>query len=95
MTVRKKITERDRKIGAVFEKYRKELSLKKNSREFFIEDRINFGLLPEDWLSVKSLTNFELGKNFPSYATLKMLAVAYEIEFLDLIKEIERVSSKY
>ncbi|AYM04038.1 XRE family transcriptional regulator [Levilactobacillus brevis] len=65
-----------------------ELSLSSNSREYFIEDRIETGLLSEGWISAKSLTNIELGKNFPSYTSLKLLSTALEVDFLILLEAV-------
>lgn len=74
-------------IGKIIESKRKALCLKKG-RELFISDRVLTGLLPEDWISEKSLTNIELGNNLPSLPTLKNLAIALEVDFIELLKEI-------
>ncbi|MBA1392359.1 XRE family transcriptional regulator [Lactobacillus sp. XV13L] len=63
--------------------------LPKSSRDYFIQDRVAMHLLPADWLSEKSLTNIENGRNLPSIVTLKALSAALEVDFIDLIKEIE------
>lgn len=77
------------KIGQIIKNHRLQLSLEKNSRAFFIDDRANKGLLNPEWISEKSLSNIENGYNLPSLPTLKLLSVALEVDFLELIKEIE------
>lgn len=77
------------RIGKIIESHRKALSLKKSARQFFIDDRAKNNLLPFEWISEKSLANIENGYNLPSLVTLKLLSVALEIEFIDLIKEIQ------
>lgn len=76
-------------IGKIIYKHRMNLSLEHSSRDYFINDRSNINILPNNWISSKSLTNIELGKNFPSYTALKLLSVALEIDFIDLIKEVD------
>jgi transcriptional regulator with XRE-family HTH domain len=76
-------------IGQIIKKHRLQLSLEKNSRAFFIDDRINKGLMNPEWISEKTLSNIENGYNMPSLPTLKLLSVALEVDFLELIKEIE------
>ncbi|QQZ11361.1 helix-turn-helix transcriptional regulator [Heyndrickxia vini] len=66
-----------------------QLSLEKASRAFFIDDRVDKGLLDPEWISEKTLSNIENGYNMPSLSTLKLLSVALEVDFLELIKEIE------
>jgi transcriptional regulator with XRE-family HTH domain len=78
-----------KKIGNIIYNHRMDLSLKRNSREYFINDRSDMNLLPINWISTKSLTNIELGKNFPSYTALKLLSIALEIDFIDLIQEVD------
>lgn len=76
-------------IGKIIKRRRKELSLNKSARQYFIDDRVNKNILPCDWISEKSLSNIENGYNMPSLLTLKLLSVALEIDFIDLLKEIE------
>lgn len=77
------------KIGEIIKEHRLQLSLKKISRSSFIDDRIAKGLLESNWISEKTLSNIENGYNMPSLPTLKLLSTALEVDFLDLIKEIE------
>lgn len=76
-------------IGQIIKKHRLQLSLEKTSRALFIDDRVNKGLLNSEWISEKTLSNIENGYNMPSLPTLKLLSVALEVDFLELIKEIE------
>ncbi|MGA3463270.1 helix-turn-helix domain-containing protein, partial [Lactiplantibacillus plantarum] len=76
------------KIGRIIYQHRLELSLNHTSREYFVQERSQVGLLPENWISTKSLTNIELGKNFPSYTSLNLLATALEVDFWQLLKEV-------
>lgn len=76
-------------MGKIIKKKRENLGLSKSSREFFIEDRILTGLLNEHEISLKTLSNIENGVNMPNLSTLKSLSVALEVDFLQLIKEIE------
>jgi transcriptional regulator with XRE-family HTH domain len=76
-------------IGKIIKKHRLQLSLEKNSRALFIDDRVNKGLLNSEWISEKTLSNIENGYNMPSLPTLKLLSVALEVDFLELIKEVE------
>ncbi|RHW53257.1 helix-turn-helix domain-containing protein [Lactobacillus bombicola] len=76
-------------IGKIIKKYRLSLNLKNSSRESFINYSIDAGLVPEGWISTKSLGNIERGQNTPSLHTLKLLATALDINFIDLINEIK------
>ncbi|PCR82584.1 XRE family transcriptional regulator [Streptococcus salivarius] len=67
---------------------RLELSLEKRSREFFLEDRISKGLLEESSISIETLKNIENGKTMPTLSTLKVLSVALEVDFHELIDKI-------
>lgn len=75
-------------IGSIIKKHRIALNISK-SRQGFIDDRIDVGMLPENWISDKTLTNIENGHNVPSLSTLKMLSYALEIDLIDLIIEIK------
>lgn len=77
-------------LGKILKEYRMQLSLKTNSRQFFIDDRVEKNLLDEGWISEKTLTNIENGHNLPSLITLKHLAFALEVDFLELIGAIEK-----
>lgn len=54
-----------------------------------IQIPIKEGRLDKNWISERSVSNFEQGHNIPSLPTLKKLAVAYQIELIDLIEDIE------
>lgn len=75
-------------MGNIIYRHRINLSLEKSSRQFFLDDRIQKGLLQTTNLSEKTLTNIENGNTLPTLVTLKYLATALEIDLLELIKEI-------
>lgn len=77
------------KIGNIIYDHRMNLSLEKESRKFFLDDRVNKGLLEEGDISEKTLTNIENGYNLPSLVTLNYLATALEIDLLELIEEVK------
>ena len=62
--------------------------MEKRSREFFLEDRISKGLLEESSISIETLKNIENGKTMPTLSTLKVLSVALEVDFHELIDKI-------
>ncbi|MDK9853193.1 helix-turn-helix domain-containing protein [Staphylococcus cohnii] len=64
------------------------LSLKKDTRSYFLDDRVRQGLIEYEDLSVKTLTNVENGYNLPSLSTLKILSTALEIDFFQLLAEV-------
>ncbi|MGI2236822.1 helix-turn-helix domain-containing protein [Staphylococcus cohnii] len=64
------------------------LSLKKDTRSYFLDDRVRQGLIEYEDLSVKTLTNIENGYNLPSLSTLKILSTALEIDFFQLLAEV-------
>jgi transcriptional regulator with XRE-family HTH domain len=80
-------TEKTKHFGSIISQLR--LASNGSSREKFLEDVADAGLLPPNWLSIKSLANIENGYNIPSLKTLKYLAIALNIDFIDLIQEIE------
>ncbi|MGG0369806.1 helix-turn-helix domain-containing protein [Priestia endophytica] len=77
------------KIGKIIYDHRMNLSLEKESRKFFLDDRVNKGLLEEGDISEKTLINIENGYNLPSLVTLNYLATALEIDLLELIEEVK------
>lgn len=89
MTKKKQRTQNNIEIGNIFYEYRQQLSLENTSRAYFIADRENKGLLEENWISEKTLTNIENGYNLPNLITLKLLAVALEVDFIKLVQAIE------
>lgn len=88
MTKRKKFDRKLAIIGDILRSKRLELSLGKRSREFFLEDRISKGLLEESSISIETLKNIENGKTMPTLSTLKVLSVALEVDFHELIDKI-------
>ena len=88
MTKRKKFDRKLAIIGDILRSKRLELSLEKRSREFFLEDRISKGLLEESSISIETLKNIENGKTMPTLYTLKVLSVALEVDFHELIDKI-------
>lgn len=88
MTKRKSIDDNLLIIGGIIRKYRKELCLEGQSIEFFLEDRKTKGLLAERSISEKTLKNIEGGYTLPNLSTLKVLAPALEVDFLQLVEEI-------
>lgn len=65
-----------------------DLSLKKDTRNYFLDDRVRKGLIEYDDISIKTLTNIENGYNLPSLSTLKILATALEIDFFQLLSDV-------
>ncbi|EGQ0397526.1 TPA: helix-turn-helix transcriptional regulator [Staphylococcus pseudintermedius] len=65
------------------------MTLKKDTRNFFLNDRVIKGLIQYEDISEKTLMNIETGYTLPNLSTLKILATALEIDFIELIKEIE------
>ncbi|WP_368862846.1 multiprotein-bridging factor 1 family protein [Staphylococcus hominis] len=47
------------------------------------------GLIRHEDISEKTLANIENGYTLPNLSTLKILATALEIDFIELIKRIE------
>jgi len=43
----------------------------------------------EEWISLKTLSNYELGKNVPNLSNAKKLSVALQMDLSDFIAEIE------
>ena len=90
MTAKKELQKNTIEIGKIIKSHRMSLMTKRSSRDYFINDRSSMGLLPVDWISTKTLSNIENGRNLPSLITLKKLSSALEIDFIDLVKEIEK-----
>ena len=87
MTERKILDEKLIKLGNIIRERREDLQY--SSRVAFIEDVVDTNLLPEGWISEKTLTNIEGGYNLPSLNTLKNLSIALQVDFEDLVREIE------
>lgn len=88
MTIRQNFDSRLVEIGTILKKKRLDLMLEKKSREFFLEDRVAKGLIEESSISLETIKNIENGKTMPSLSTLKILSIALEIDFIDLIDSI-------
>lgn len=58
------------------------------SRQSFIDDRSKKYFNNEEWISEKTLTNYETGKNIPNLQNIKKLAVALEVDVLELISKM-------
>ena len=76
------------KFGSIIREHRMNLSLKKDTRNYFLDDRVRQGLIEYEDLSVKTLTNIENGYNLPSLSTLKILSTALEIDFFQLLADV-------
>lgn len=75
-------------IGYLLESYRRRLTDLPQSRQKFIDDRSNVYFGGEEWISEKTLANYENGKNVPTLKNIKKLAVALEVDEIEFIKEI-------
>lgn len=87
MTKQKKIKPNLIEIGKIIEKHRKYLD--NSSREQFIYNSVDSNLVNENWISLKTLSNIENGYTLPTLKTLKLLSIALQINFNDLISEID------
>ncbi len=67
---------------------RMRLSLEKNSREYFLSDRISKGIISDSELSIETLSNIENGYTLPSLVTLVTLAAALEVDTAKFIEEL-------
>lgn len=82
------------KIGQLLLEKRKLLGRNYSSREKFIYSRSKELFGGKDWISIRHLTNLELGKNLPSINMLITLSYAYEIDPIELFSEILAVYCK-
>lgn len=83
-----------RKIGVLFQQ--KRYHILNGSRESFIENRNELIFNADentDWISLRYLVNTETGKNLPSIEMLIKLAVALEVDPVDLFEEIYKILS--
>lgn len=85
MTVRNNFDKKLTILGEILKNKRLDLSLEKKSREFFLKDRIDKGLIEDSSISIETLKNIENGKTMPSISTLKILAIAFEVDLNKLI----------
>lgn len=88
MVERKKDNYQLVKIGQLLLKKRKLLGKNYSSREQFIYNRSQELFGGKEWISIRHLTNLELGKNLPSINMLITLSYAYEIDPIELFSEI-------
>ena len=75
-------------VGRLLEHKRKALGDTYQSRESFINERSLELFDGTDWISIRHLTNLELGHNWPSILMLLQLATALEEDPVDLFSEI-------
>lgn len=85
---KRKIENQNKKLGELIKNKRLELTDISSSRQQFIDDRSEKYFNSEEWISEKTLTNYETGKNIPSLQNLKKLAIALEIDVVELFKEM-------
>lgn len=88
MTRRTRVNDNLVSIGKVIKDLRMDLLLEKKAREYFLSDRISKGLIEENSISLETLKNIENGNTLPSITTLKILSIALEIDFFDLLDRI-------
>lgn len=95
MTVRKKdMNPALRRVGAIVKRHRRDLIDVKPTRTAFIEEGESSGL-SYAWISEKSLANIENGYNFPSLPTLYNLAIACQMDPVDLFEEVAEAFSAH
>lgn len=88
MSKRKKYDPKLIKIGQFIEKQRKIIYPEFQTREKFIDvvSQEIFG--GEQWISVRHLSNIELGKNLPSFELMIKLSVALDLETIDFFAKL-------
>lgn len=89
MTKRKEMN-RNHELGQVIIKHRLLLTDLPQSRQGFIDDRSKKLFNGEEWMSEKTLSNYENGYNIPTLENIKKLSVAFETDFLELVEEIAK-----
>ncbi|MBC1470764.1 MULTISPECIES: helix-turn-helix domain-containing protein [Listeria] len=87
MTTRKEKNQ-NQEIGNLLKSYRMKLTDIPRSRQNFINDRSEKYFGYEEWISEKTLMNYETGKNIPSLQSLKKLSIALEVDLLEFLSEI-------
>lgn len=83
------------KVGELLSQKRKTLGAAYQTRECFIARRSDELFSGEAWISLRHLTNLELGKNWPSIEKLLLIATALEEDPVDLFREIIDTYQKY
>ena len=94
MSERKKNDKKLIKIGELLSSKRKSLGKKYKKRESFIQYRSTELFGGEDWISLRHLSNIELGKNWISIEKLIMLSAALEQNPVELFEEIIQIYQK-
>lgn len=89
MTKRKTKKQHLVELGNIIYNHRMNLLLEKDSRSYFLDDRTQKGLLKENTISEKTLSNIENGYNLPSLPTLVYLSDVLEIDLNDLLDDIK------
>lgn len=87
MSVRK-IENTNFEVGNIIRRYREALVDLPKSRKGFIDNRSQIYFGCEEWISEKSLSNYENGKNIPSLEMIKKLAIAMEVDELQFVAEL-------
>lgn len=85
---KRKVENQNKKLGELIKNKRLELTDISSSRQQFIDNRGEKYFNSEEWISEKTLANYETGKNIPSLQNLKKLAIALEIDVVELFKEM-------
>ena len=84
----RKYENQNKKVGELLKKYREQLTDIPKSRQAFIDDRSENYFDGEEWISERTLMNYEKGKNIPSLKSLKKLTIALEVDLNELINAI-------
>ncbi|EUJ18693.1 hypothetical protein MAQA_08962 [Listeria aquatica FSL S10-1188] len=71
---KRKDENQNKQVGYVLKKYRMRLTDISPSRRKFIDDRSEKYFDYEDWISEKTLMNYETGKNVPTIQNLKKIS---------------------
>lgn len=88
MSEKKLLNFRDRKIGNTIRTHRHNLGADYKTLEGFVYNRATELFDDEQWISVRHLSNIELGKNSLTIDKLITLADALEIDPRELFEEI-------
>lgn len=91
MVERKKYNPKLAKIGQLLLEKRRLLGKNYSSREKFIYNRSQELFGGEDWISIRHLTNLELGKNLPSIDMFITLSYTYEVDPVELFRELVNI----
>lgn len=91
MAERQKYDEKLVMIGELLSRKRKALGEQYKTREQFIDLRAEELFGGEAWISSRHLANIELGKNWISFEKFFALALALEVDSLELFKEIRDI----